>query len=94
METRVYIGNLAKETTAEELRALFSAAGTVVSVELPMNPKTEKSRGFAFVTLSSAAEAENAVEMFNEKDINGQVIRVNISLPRVAIPVSGSENKP
>ena len=93
METRLYIGNMSTETTEQDLRTMFSAAGTVQSVELPMNPRTGKPRGFAFVTMLSQDEAEEAVNMFNAKDVNSHTLKVNISLPREEVPGPGGTNK-
>jgi RNA recognition motif-containing protein len=55
-------------------------------VEVVMDQKTGKSRGFAFVTMPNQEEAEKAVDMFNAKDVNGQILRVNITLPREEQP--------
>ena len=82
METRLYIGNMSKETTEQDLRTMFSEAGTVGSVDVVMDRQTGKSRGFAFVTMSNQAEAEKAIGMFNAKDVNSHTLKVNISLPR------------
>jgi RNA recognition motif-containing protein len=92
METRLYIGNMSQETTEEELRAMFSEAGTVGSVDVVMNPRTGKPRGFAFVTMSSEAEAEKAVSMFNAKDVKSHTLKVNVALPRVDRPVPADKN--
>lgn len=73
---------MSKETTAEELRTMFSEAGTVGEVDIVIDRKSGKSRGFAFVTMSSEAEAEKAVGLFNAKDVNSHTLKVNISLPR------------
>jgi len=93
METRLYIGNMSTETTEQDLRTLFSEAGTVQSVELPMNPRTGKPRGFAFVTMLNQDEAEKALHMFNAKDLNSHMLKVNITLPREEIPGPGGTNK-
>ena len=82
METRLYIGNLSTETTEQDLRTMFSEAGTVSSVDVVIDRKTGKSRGFAFVTMTDQAEAEKAVELFNAKDLHSRTLKVNISLPR------------
>ncbi len=84
MDVRLYIANLSPETTQQDLHALFSEAGTVSLVEVVMDPKSGRSRGFAFVTMTDQEEAEKAVDMFNEKDVNGHILRVNITLPREA----------
>jgi len=87
METKLYIGNMSKETTEQDLRTMFSEAGTVGSVEVIMDRQSGKPKGFAFVTMSSQAEAEKAISMFNAKDVNSRTLKVNISLPREARPV-------
>ena len=86
METRLYIGNMSKETTEQDLRTMFSEAGTVGSVDLVVDRQTGKPRGFAFVTMSSLPEAEKAINMFNAKDVNSHTLKVNISLPREERP--------
>lgn len=94
METKLYIGNISKETTEQDLRTMFSEAGTVGSVEMIMDRQTGKPRGFAFVTMSSQAEAEKAISMFNAKDVNSQTLKVNISLPRQERPgLDNTNNK-
>jgi RNA recognition motif-containing protein len=82
MEIRLYIGNMSQETTEEDLRTMFSEAGSVGAVEVVMDHKNGRSRGFAFVTMHSQDEAEKAVQMFNAKELNGRALRVNITLPR------------
>jgi RNA recognition motif-containing protein len=82
MEIRLYVGNLSQETTEQDLRAMFSEAGTVELVEVVMDPKNGKSRGFAFVTMDSQDVADKAVQMFNGKEVNGRTIKVNITIPR------------
>lgn len=90
MDTRLYIGNMSKETTEEDLRTMFSEAGTVALVEVVMDHKSGSPRGFAFVTMSNEAEAEKAVQMFNGKEVNFHTLKVNISLPRIEPPGPGS----
>jgi len=82
METRLYIGNMSYETTEEDLRTMFSEAGTVGSVDVIMDRQTGRPKGFAFVTMSSQVEAEKAISLFNEKDINDRLLKVNIARPR------------
>lgn len=86
MDVRIYIANLSPETTEQDLQTMFSEAGSVSLVEVVMDPKSGRSRGFAFVTMPSQEEAEKAVQMFNEKDVNGHILRVNITLPREEKP--------
>jgi len=93
MDVRLYIANLSQETTEQDLRTMFSEAGTVGLVEVVIDQKTGKSRGFAFVTMRSQEEAENAVQMFNAKDVNGHGLRVNITLPREERPASSTSGR-
>jgi cold-inducible RNA-binding protein len=82
METKLYIGNMSHETTEQDLRTMFAEAGTVGSVDMILDRQTGKPKGFAFVTMSSQAEAEKAISMFNAKDVNSRTLKVNISQPR------------
>ncbi len=82
MDVRLYIANLSPETTQQDLQTMFSEAGTVSLVEVVKDSKSGRPRGFAFVTMPNQEEAEKAVVMFNEKDVNGHILRVNITLPR------------
>lgn len=82
METKLYVGNLSYETTEEDLRALFSQAGQINSVELIKDRDTGRSKGFAFVTMSTQAEIEKAISMFNGKTLNERALNVNIARPR------------
>lgn len=65
---------------------MFSQAGNVTSVNLMFDKFTGKSRGFAFVELATADEANKAVEMFNGKDMQGRALTVNIARPREERP--------
>jgi RNA recognition motif-containing protein len=86
METKLYVGNLSHETSEQDLRSLFSEAGTVNSVEVIMDRQTSQPKGFAFVTMNSQPEAEKAIVMFNAKDVKSRMIKVNISHPREERP--------
>jgi RNA recognition motif-containing protein len=86
METRLYIGNMSQEMTEEDLHTMFSEAGTVEAVDVVIDPKSGKPRGFAFVTMSSQKEAEKATALFNAKEVYGRTLKVNITLPREAKP--------
>ena len=82
MDTKLYIGNISHETTEQDLRTMFNDAGTVGTVDMIMDRKTGKSKGFAFVTMGSLDEAEKAISMFNEKELNTRTLKVNVSHPR------------
>ena len=82
MEKRIYVGNLSYNSTEEDLQALFQQAGNVVSCQLMLDKFTSRSRGFAFVEMETVEEANAAVEMFNDKPLDGRDLRVNIAKPR------------
>ena len=84
--TRLFVGNLPYQTIEQDIQDLFSQAGNVTSVNLMFDKFTGKSRGFAFVELSTAEEANKAVEMFNGKDMQGRALTVNIARPREERP--------
>lgn len=86
METKLYVGNLSYDTTEESLRAAFSKAGTVVSVDIIKDRDTGRMRGFAFVTMNSDEEAQNAIKTLNEKSLDDRVIKVNVAQAREERP--------
>ena len=81
-ETRLFIGNLSYNTTDNDLQDLFSQAGVVTSCSIMQDKFTGKSRGFAFVEMSTAEEALKAIEMCHGKDCDGRALTVNIARPR------------
>lgn len=81
MEMKLYVGNLSYNTTEENLRTLFAQAGTVTDVALIKDRDTGQSKGFAFVTMSSQAEAEAAIRLFNGKSVDNRELRVNVARP-------------
>ena len=83
MDTRVYVGNLNKSTTEEEINTLFAQAGAVTSVDLIKDKGTGMSRGFAFVTMPEQVEAEKAISMFNAYSLADNELKVNHAKPRV-----------
>jgi RNA recognition motif-containing protein len=85
-DNRLFVGNLSYNTIENDLNDLFGQAGSVTSVNLMMDKFTGKSRGFAFVELSTPEEATKAVEMFNGKDFQGRPLTVNIARPREERP--------
>ena len=77
MNTRLYVGNLSFNTTADGVRAAFSEFGTVEDVHLVSDRETGRSRGFAFVTMSTAEEATKAIQGMDGRTIDGRPLRVN-----------------
>lgn len=82
MESKLYVGNMSYSTTEEELRTLFSEAGTVEQVDVIKDRETGRAKGFAFVTMGSPEAAKAAIEMYNGKEINGRPLTVNEARPR------------
>lgn len=81
-ESRLFVGNLPYQITAQDLQELFAQAGVVASVNLMMDRFSGRSRGFAFVDMSSLDEANKAVELLNEKEFQGRPLTVNLARPR------------
>jgi cold-inducible RNA-binding protein len=82
MSTKLYVGNLAFQTTNQDLQDLFAQAGTVQSASIVEDRETGRSRGFAFVEMSSNAEAAAAIDQFNGKELGGRALKVNEAKPR------------
>ena len=82
MSNKLYVGNLAFQTTSQELQELFAQAGTVESASVVEDRMTGRSRGFAFVEMSTQEEANSAIEQFNGKDFKGRNLTVNEARPR------------
>ena len=78
---RLYIGGLPYSTTEEELRKHFEAAGTVESASVITDKMSGRSKGFGFVEMATPDEAQKAIEMFNEKELGGRKIIVNVARP-------------
>lgn len=81
MEVKLYVGNLSYETTEDDLRTLFTQFGTVADVALIKDRDTGRSKGFAFVTMSSQTEAEAAVKAVDGQTINNRQLKVNKARP-------------
>jgi RNA recognition motif-containing protein len=82
MSMKLYVGNLAFQTSSDDLQALFAQAGTVESASVVEDRETGRSRGFGFVEMSSAEEGAKAIEQFNGKEFNGRNLTVNEARPR------------
>ena len=83
MDIRLYVGNMAKSTTEDELRTLFAQAGKVTAVEVVKDRDSGQSKGFAFITMTDQAEADKAISMFNAYSMGGNELKVNVAKPRV-----------
>ncbi|MGC2064381.1 MAG: hypothetical protein WA610_15535 [Thermodesulfovibrionales bacterium] len=82
MSTRLYVGNISFKATEEDMTKLFSQAGQVVSAKLIKDTASGRLRGFGFVEMSSAEEAQKAVSMFNGKQFMERAIVVNEAKPQ------------
>ena len=83
MDVRLYVGNLAKSTTEDELKTLFSQAGAVSAVELMKDRGSGESKGFAFITMPDQAVADKAISMFNAYKLGDHELKVNVAKPKV-----------
>ncbi|MAT42647.1 MAG: RNA-binding protein [Anaerolineaceae bacterium] len=92
MEVKLYVGNMTYSTTEEQLRTLFSEAGNVVTVDIIKDRATGRAKGFAFVTMGSQAEADNAISVFNGKEVGGRALTVNVAKPREERPGGGGRS--
>jgi RNA recognition motif-containing protein len=84
MSAKIYVGNLAKTTTEEEINTLFAQAGEVSLVELVKDKATGLSKGFAFVTMAEEGDALKAITMFNAYSLSDHELKVNAAKPKVA----------
>lgn len=80
--TKLYVGNLNYDVTGDQLSELFAQAGTVVSAIVINDRYSGRSKGFGFVEMSGAEDAKKAIEMFNEKDLQGRKLVVNEARPQ------------
>ena len=82
MSMKLYVGNLAFQTSSDDLQQLFAQAGTVESASVVEDRETGRSRGFGFVEMASKEEGRNAIEQFNGKELQGRNLNVNEARPR------------
>jgi len=82
MQVKLYVGNLSYNTTEDQLRQLFAQAGTVKQASLILDRETHRSRGFGFVEMTTQAEAEKAIQMFHNYELDGRRLTVNVARPR------------
>ncbi len=82
MSRKLFVGNLPYHTDEPELEALFARAGHVESVKVMRDTATGRARGFAFVEMSTEAEAQKAINEFNEAELGGRRLTVNEARPK------------
>lgn len=81
MSTKLYVGNLPYSATDQSLSDKFSECGTVNSAKVIMDRDSGRSKGFAFVEMSSAAEAKNTISRFNGTELDGRTINIAEAKP-------------
>ena len=89
MSTKLFVGNLSFNTTENDLQDAFSAHGVVAEVNLMMDRTSGRSRGFAFVTMSTPEEAQKAIEAMNGASLHDRALTVNVARPREERPGGG-----
>jgi len=82
MSNKLFVGNLSFNTTENDLNDAFAAFGTVTETNLMMDRETGRPRGFGFITMSSADEAQKAIAGMNGKEMDGRALTVNVAKPR------------
>jgi len=82
VESKLYVGNLSYNVTEEQLRELFSQAGTIKEIALIMDRDTQRPKGFGFVEMTTQVEAQKAIELFNEHELDGRRLAVNFARPK------------
>ena len=86
MAKKVYVGGISYSSTEDGLRKHFEQAGAVESATIISDKMTGRSKGFGFVEMSSDEDAQNAISMFNGKDLDGRNLTVNEARPMEARP--------
>ncbi|HEY4330768.1 MAG TPA: RNA-binding protein [Phycisphaerae bacterium] len=89
MGKKLYVGNLSYDMNDAGLHALFSTFGAVDSAQVIMDRDAGRSKGFGFVEMSSASEADAAIAALNGKENGGRALKVNEAKPREERPRSG-----
>ena len=82
MSMKLYVGNLAFQTSSDDLQQLFAQAGTVETATVVEDRETGRSRGFGFVEMSSKEEGNAAISQFNGHEVGGRALNVNEAKPR------------
>ena len=89
MSNKLFVGNLSFNTTENDLQDAFAAHGTVVEANLMVDRMSGRPRGFGFVTMGTAEEAQKAIAALNGAQIDGRALTVNVARPREERPAGG-----
>jgi RNA recognition motif-containing protein len=84
MAQKLFVGGIAFNTTSEGLREFFEQSGTVLSADVITDQSTGQSRGFGFVEMGSVEEANQAVSQLHGRELDGRMLKVEISKPKTA----------
>ncbi len=82
MQSKLYVGNLSYNVSEDQLRELFGQAGEINQVTLIMDRDTRRPKGFGFVEMNTQEDAEKAIQMFNDQELDGRRMTVNLAKPR------------
>jgi RNA recognition motif-containing protein len=82
MSNKLFVGNLSFNTTENDLQDTFAAHGSVVETNLMIDKMSGRPRGFAFVTMGTAEEAQKAIDALNGAQLDGRALTVNVARPR------------
>ena len=82
MSMKLYVGNLSFDTSSQDLEQVFGEIGTVESTNIIEDRDTGRSRGFAFIEMSTKEEGQNAITQLNGKEVGGRELKVNEAKPR------------
>lgn len=85
----IYVGNLAHSATESDVRTLFQVHGNVEKVSIVTDRETGRARGFAFVEMTNAGEADKAIAALNGTDFGGRPLTINEAKPKESRPKSG-----
>ena len=85
----LYVGNLSHSTTEAELRTVFQAHGEVEKVSIVTDRETGRARGFGFVEMTNAGEAEKAIAALNGTELGGRTLTINEAKPKTDRPRGG-----
>src|SRR5882724_6481933 len=94
MGKKIFVGNLSFDTTSADLESLFAQAGTITSATVITDRDTGRSRGFGFVEMSSASEAQKAIQELNGKELQGRTRNVSEARERSGGGGGGGGDRP
>ncbi len=82
MSVQIYVGNLNYRMTDESLRAAFEPYGEVTSAKIVQDRETGRSKGFGFIEMANADDADRAIAALNDKEVSGRNLKVNLARPK------------